>query len=102
MLVTWETSQDDKSWLNELFLRNKKAMSVTLETSQDDKSWLKDLAALNIVLMSVTSETSHDSIGPFGPFEHAPIGDWAKHALTAFSSSALDCGANVAPKNEIK
>ena len=77
-------------------------MSVTWDTFHDEMSWLKDLALRNIELMTVTLETSQDPIGPFGPFEHAPIGDSVKHALTALLNSAVDCGANVAPKNEIE
>ena len=52
--------------------------------------------------MSVTWDTSQVPIGPFGPFEHAPIGDSVKHAVTALLNSVLDCGANVAPKNEFE
>ena len=77
-------------------------MSVTLDTSHDEMSWLKDAAPLNIPYMEVTLETSHDPIGPVGPLEHAPFVDRAKHATTAFLNSALDCGANVTPKNEIE
>ena len=76
-------------------------MSVTVDTSHDEMLWLKDSASQNIPYMSVTWETSHDPIGPFGWFEHAPIRDSVKHASTALLNSAVDCGANVAPKNEI-
>ena len=45
--------------------------------------------------MSVTLDTPHFPIGPCGPSKHSPfIGDSSRHAATALSSSALDCGEN--------
>jgi len=44
MLLTFETSQDDRSWLKDVAPRNISYMVVTFETSQDDRSWLKDFA----------------------------------------------------------
>ena len=74
---------------------------MTFEISQDDKSWLKDFALLNIWCMSVTFDTSHDPIGPL-ELEQAPLGDSLKHDATAVFSTVWDCGANGAPKNEVK
>ena len=73
-------------------------MSVTFETSQDDRSWLKAVAPRNISDMSVTCDTSQVPIGPFGPFGQSPSGDCCKHELTALLSVDRVFGVNVAPK----
>ena len=94
MLVTADTSHNDRSWLKECALANIPYMLVTADTSQGEMLWLKDCASLNIKLISVTPETSHDPIGPCGPAGQLPTGDSWRHASTAPSSSVLSRGAN--------
>ena len=59
MFVTFDTSHLEISRLNEVATRNIHPMVVTLETSQFDRSLLNDVAPLNMLSMFVTFDTSH-------------------------------------------
>ena len=54
MLVTWDTSQLDRSLLKDPAKENMEDRSTTFETSHLDRSRLKDPFCSNILLMSVT------------------------------------------------
>ena len=63
-------------------------MLVTFDTSHEDKSWLNLVAFSKIEVMLVTSDTSQDPIGPL--LQLPPLAEISKHASTAFLSWALD------------
>ena len=71
-------------------------MSVTADTSHFDRSWLKADARKNMSSISVTADTSQSPIGPCGPSEQSPIGEYLMHLFTASLNSSLDCGLNAA------
>ena len=101
MLVTLDTSQLERSLLNDLARMNIKVMSVTLDTSHFDMPQLNEFALANTPLMSVTLDTSHATIGPCGPLEQSPLGDNSMHVSTAGLRCALDRGESAAEQRSM-
>ena len=66
-------------------------MLVTFDTSQDDKFWLNKVAFSKIDFMLVTSDTSQNPIGPLSHLGTLLL-EVRQHAETALSSSSLDFG----------
>ena len=69
-------------------------ISFTREISHFEMSLLKDAAPRNMAFVSVTLDTSHSPIGPCGPSEQSPSGANFRQIVTAFLSSAWNCGEN--------
>ena len=67
-------------------------MSFTLDTSHFEMSRLNDVIPRKIALMSVTLDKSHSPIVPCGPSEQSRSRVNVRQVVTAFLSSALDCG----------
>ena len=91
ILVTWETSQEFRSWLKLFALKNIWNISTTWDTFQDERSWSKRSLFLNNLDMLGIEETSHVPIGPYRPLQF-PSADWSKHFSIAWESSVLLCG----------
>ena len=77
-----------------------KDMSLTADTSQFDRSWLNNRVPANRWLMLVTADTSHDPIGPCQSLEQSPA-DSTRHAVTTFFSSFLSRGLNAGVECEL-
>ena len=73
MYFTLDTSQRERSALNELQPSNIYDMSVTLDTSQRERSALNNGKFLNNDLMPVTLDTSHSSTVPYTSWCQLPV-----------------------------
>ena len=94
ILVTLDTSHFEMSASNDFAPRNMADMSFTRDTSHFEMSPLKETAEENMRLISVAPDTSHFAIGPKATLEQSPFGSNLRHASTALSKSAFECGEN--------
>lgn len=90
VVLTWETSQREMSWLNECAPANMRDMSKTLLVSQREMSWLNECAPENMPFIEVTRPRDRH-------WDKFPEKDSARANIKLTSSAALRSQPEIFP-----